>query len=459
MLASRRSISRVNFRAVMQVLIYMATFFSVLQSIAAMHGAHITAVHVVSSSETVSASDSASLRTNNHDSGSPIFCVAPLPKDFMYDEEDLKEYDGTLEGCGESGDATRSFPFGQVISRYNDLFRTNQYALEYIFRKHMIESPLTSESCEAADIVFVPLTLLCQPQYKEVQDNIARFTKDPGAFLPYMKAKPHFIVLPRCMQFTYYFDFESLRLAAATFTFLTIEPRPGSTDTDVLVVPYPARYHHHDGLARNRFIASALQSKNKKWLAFENFKSGHDKTGLRQKIAQVCMHEPAQCNHVEVDISYKDHLGNAEEWYHNASSSWYCIQPPGGSPTRRSTFDCLLAGSIPVFFTRETVDMLPWNKIVDPSRYTIVASSEDMMFMSLLDKISVDDRMKYVTYFQEFAHIFQYSITPSSGLIKWGNAMKIDHFDDAFTFSLKTLVRNACGRKLLPQHKCAVLDN
>lgn len=438
----------------MQVFCYAV----LLLSIASIHGASRAGRHGV----TAAAEDSNSVRRDDYASVSlsitsgsshskhqerPTFCVAPLPEEFMVDEENLKTYDPTLEGCGDSADTTRSLPFGHVLSHQNDIFRTNQFSLEYIFRKLMIESPLVSESCETADIVFVPLTVLCQPKYKEVQDNIARFTKDPGAFLPFVKVKPHFIALPRCLQYTDYFEIDDLR-RAGLFAFLTIEPRPDIIEPDIIVVPYPARYHHHSGLARNRFIAHALQPENKEWLAYENFYSSHDETGLRHKIAKICTRESTKCNHVEVQISHKDHLNNAEEWFRNASSSWFCIQPPGSSPTRRSTFDCLLAGSIPVFFSQATVDMLPWKNVVDPSLYSVMAP-EDLNFLKMLSKIDVPERLRFLRNIEQFHRLFQYSTTPLSGMIRWDNVRKIDSFDDAFTFSLKALIKNFSDRKLL----------
>jgi hypothetical protein len=52
----------------------------------------------------------------------------------------------------------------------------------------------------------------------------------------------------------------------------------------------------------------------------------------------------------------------------------FCLQPPGDTPTRRSVFDSLLAGCIPVFFTNLTAHMqyAPFGFLPpDPDLYSV----------------------------------------------------------------------------------------
>ncbi|PQP95569.1 putative xyloglucan galactosyltransferase GT17 [Prunus yedoensis var. nudiflora] len=52
--------------------------------------------------------------------------------------------------------------------------------------------------------------------------------------------------------------------------------------------------------------------------------------------------------------------------------SQFCLQAPGDTPTRRSTFDSVLAGCVPVFFSRHTAySQYAWYLPGDASRYSV----------------------------------------------------------------------------------------
>ncbi|KAI4344978.1 hypothetical protein L6164_012148 [Bauhinia variegata] len=60
-------------------------------------------------------------------------------------------------------------------------------------------------------------------------------------------------------------------------------------------------------------------------------------------------------------------------------SSVFCLQPPGDSLTRRSTFDSILAGCIPVFFhPKSAYDQYLWHLPKNGSKYSVLIPEEDV---------------------------------------------------------------------------------
>lgn len=82
-------------------------------------------------------------------------------------------------------------------------------------------------------------------------------------------------------------------------------------------------------------------------------------------------------------MSRNNPLKNFEHWLIHATphvalyaSSTFCIQPPGITPTRAAVYQCLLAGSIPVFFETFLVDAL--DPLFNPNPLPTTSSGQDV---------------------------------------------------------------------------------
>ena len=291
-----------------------------------------------------------------------------------------------------------------------------------------------------ADLIYVPLTAQwasCD-YHEDINAKIEDFTANLHIYLPLLSEKPHFMALSRVFRWTH-LDMEVYK--AAGITFITVE---GDLTHSYVTVPYPGLYHHHSGLHANRFMRNAMV--NKTFLAYESFgMHGHvgDALAFREALYKVCISHPENCQHSMPDYTGEHASSNALQFFTNASSAWFCLQPSGDSPTRRSTFDCLLAGSIPVFFDNTSITHFPWSDMIAPQELVVLHAGEvqQLLNVSLL-AISVADRQKRLNRIADVAHLYQYSLTPRSGLIRWDNIHDICHWDDAFTFGLKALIRN-----------------
>ena len=328
-----------------------------------------------------------------------------------------------------------------MLTPEQDLWTTNQFSLEFWFSQEIARSMLLVPDCVDADLVFVPLKLIWAACNDDVRETVSIFMAHMKIFLPLLDHKPHFLTLSRVADWN---GIDMQQLLDAGVTVLTIEGSDHPLD-HVIEVPYPAHYHHHNGLRHNRFLQGARTDKT--ILAFEAFATSNHygpSLTLREALVEACL-ESVQCQHSLPDYTGEAINRGAIDLYHNASTAWFCMQPAGHFSTRRSTFDCLLAGSIPVFFSEESVAHFPFADSVDPSEFSLLVSQDDVaeLFSNILPIIPEGTRRDKLESIAKYAHLFQYSLTPHTGLIKWDNVNQIDAWDDALTFSLKTLIVRA----------------
>jgi hypothetical protein len=84
----------------------------------------------------------------------------------------------------------------------------------------------------------------------------------------------------------------------------------------------------------------------------------------RSEIMRMCRERPKEC--LLHDTGARElssgHVANINEIAHRVySSSVFCIQPPGDTPTRKGIFDSLLAGCIPIVFDAVTMEGYQWH--------------------------------------------------------------------------------------------------
>ncbi|KAJ9555375.1 hypothetical protein OSB04_009989 [Centaurea solstitialis] len=119
------------------------------------------------------------------------------------------------------------------------------------------------------------------------------------------------------------------------------------------------------------------------------------------------------------------------------TESEFCLQPPGDSPTRKSVFDSLVAGCIPVVFDPFTAYyQYPWHLPEDHEKYSIFVDKEEVRekkvnVVEKLMKVGVkerDDMRRYIVY----------ELMPR--LVYGDQDAKFEMFQDAFSITINNLV-------------------
>ncbi|TVU16069.1 hypothetical protein EJB05_39617, partial [Eragrostis curvula] len=141
-------------------------------------------------------------------------------------------------------------------------------------------------------------------------------------------------------------------------TRLSIEADP--TDPMEVGVPYPTGFHPHVAADVRAWQRHVLSRKRSKLFGF----AGAPRVGFRDDFRDVLLEECEDAGRERcrsVDCRGSQCTGNGAAVLELFLDSKFCLQPRGDSFTRRSLFDCMVAGAVPVLFWRRTAyDQYRW---------------------------------------------------------------------------------------------------
>ncbi|XP_052195065.1 xyloglucan galactosyltransferase XLT2-like [Diospyros lotus] len=178
-----------------------------------------------------------------------------------------------------------------------------------------------------------------------------------------------------------------------------------------VAVPYPTIFHPRsdsDILEWQRFVRGQNRTK-----LFAYVGGGREsiKNDFRGLLLTQCLNESGSCQHV--DCARKNCLDGTTAIMEAFLDSNFCLQPRGDGFTRRSVFDCMLAGSIPVFFWKRTAYLqYEWFVPAEPESYSVFIHRSDVRngtsIRKVLERYSREevDRMreKVIEYIPRFVY-------------------------------------------------------
>ncbi|KAL6008012.1 hypothetical protein ACLOJK_033517 [Asimina triloba] len=159
-------------------------------------------------------------------------------------------------------------------------------------------------------------------------------------------------------------------------TRLLIERNPWD-ELDV-AVPYPTGFHPRSE-SDVRLWQSYVMNRNRSSLfCFAGGTRSEFKNDFRGILLDQCSNSDGACRAVDCSGS-KCSNGSAAPILQLFLDSEFCLQPRGDSFTRRSIFDCMVAGSIPVFFWRRTAYVqYTWHLPMEPESYSVFIDRRDV---------------------------------------------------------------------------------
>lgn len=134
-------------------------------------------------------------------------------------------------------------------------------------------------------------------------------------------------------------------------TFLTIER--SLTSHNEFAIPYPTYFHPTSNSEILRWQNKIELTNRTILFSFAGAqRPSRNQNGLvRTEVIRQCKSSSKTCRFLDCDVkanSCDDPISLMKLF----ESSVFCLQPPGDSLTRRSVFDSILAGCIPVFFNQ-----------------------------------------------------------------------------------------------------------
>lgn len=299
-------------------------------------------------------------------------------------------------------------PLGNEEGVFSDTgwYGTNQFSVDVIFGNRMKQYECLTKDSSVAAAVFVPFY---------AGFDVARYlwgynitTRDAASLdlVEWLMNKPewsvmggrdHFLVAGRIT-----WDFRRLTEeeadwgskllflpAAKNMSMLVVESSPWNSND--FGIPYPT-YFHPAKDAEVFLWQDRMRSLERPWLfSFAGAPRPGDPMSIRGQLIDQCR-SSSLCKLLECDLG--------ESKCHSPStimkmfqSSMFCLQPQGDSYTRRSAFDSMLAGCVPVFFHPGSAYVqYTWHLPRNYTTYSVFIPEDDIRS----GNASIEERLKSI---------------------------------------------------------------
>ncbi|KAL4186575.1 hypothetical protein AMTRI_Chr09g14790 [Amborella trichopoda] len=203
-------------------------------------------------------------------------------------------------------------------------------------------------------------------------------------------------------------------------------------------IPYPTYFHPRVDQDVKSWQTTASSSKRSKLIAFAAGTREGQVGALRARLMEQCTLADQTCNFLNCSRS-----GTCEKPERVVSlfmGSEFCLQPPGDSPTRRSVFDALVAGCIPVVFDPFTAYyQYAWHLPEERERWSVYLDGKEVRegrvdVVGVLKGVRREERERMRRFILE-------EVMP--GLVYGAEREGLEGFRDAFDITADALVERA----------------
>ncbi|XP_062025868.1 probable xyloglucan galactosyltransferase GT19 [Rosa rugosa] len=304
-------------------------------------------------------------------------------------------------------------------NRSQSWYRTDSLMMELIFHRRMLEYPCLTSDPRQADAVYLPyyagidaMRYLYGPEVNSSADQGLQLYEFLQEDLPEVWSRnsghDHFMVLARpAWDFSQPLDSDPPTWGTSLLelphffnvTALTVEARAWPWQEHA--VPYPTSFHPANLSLLESWMQRARRSKRTSLMMFAG--GGGSPTSspnIRRSIRSECENSTSNvtnnvhgngfyggaggysklCDIVDCSNGICEH--NPIRFMKPMLQASFCLQPPGDTPTRRSMFDSILAGCIPVFFEELSARaQYGWHLPEDQyPKFSVYIPKEDVVF-------------------------------------------------------------------------------
>jgi hypothetical protein len=180
---------------------------------------------------------------------------------------------------------------------------------------------------------------------------------------------------------------------------------------------------------------------------------------IRTRLHHDCIARQEQCLFVNW-ISEADTLERAVT---AMEQSWFSFQGEGDFAIRGALYQAFVSMSIPVFGDDDFLNHVPFSDLMDYKSFTVILNGSGpggfMDTSSPAHKENVIDILQQLAFNQTSTvqmlgrlhgvrHVMQFALNPNHDLLRFDQMHMLQNDDDAFTFSIKALMRRICKRNL-----------
>lgn len=198
-------------------------------------------------------------------------------------------------------------------------------------------------------------------------------------------------------------------------------------------IPHPTYFHPHSDNDIISWQLRIMKSNRKNLVSFAGAARPEARDNIRSLLIDQCGNDQ-KCHFLNCSSGKCDEPESLIELF---VESEFCLQPPGDSPTRKSVFDSLLSGCIPVLFDPFTAYyQYPWHLPEDYGKYSVFIDKKEVRQgnLNVVERLSnVSSREK-----ENMRRYIVYELLP--GLVYGDVNAEIDKFQDAFAITINNLL-------------------
>ena len=285
---------------------------------------------------------------------------------------------------------------------------THMFSLEVIIHHKLLHSPYRTLDPTKADMFYIPFYsgLMCECDRDKSPELVHNFFNYLRTLKYYRAGKPHFSTLGKIQREQTAESCPILRQReSSNITFIAIEKEsnpswnkdvPYVLGKSILVAPYPAYIHFINekpasklseymitplDVSRTQFRLSVPSLDERNVFLFLGCGSRRSNEFRAKIIDQFAiqthddygkyLHEHKVTEVEQIMLITQEcsihHRYTTIPWM---MQSAFCLQPPGDSPTRKSFYDAVLSGCIPVIFKLQHPNELPFSDILNYDEFT-----------------------------------------------------------------------------------------
>nr|WLG17288.1 MUR3 [Vaccinium corymbosum] len=342
-------------------------------------------------------------------------------------------------------------PLENVEGVFSDTgwYATNQFMVDLIFTNRMKQYECLTRDSSLAAAIFVPFYAGFDASRYLWGYNTSMRDAASLALVDWLMKKPewrvmggkdHFLVAGRITwDMRRLSDEDSdwgnkllLLPAAKNMSMLVVESSPWNAND--FGIPYPTYFH--PAKDADVFIwQDRMMKLERKWLfSFAGAPRPGNPKSIRGQIINECK-KSNNCKLLECDLG-DSKCHSPSSIMKMFQSSLFCLQPQGDSYTRRSAFDSILAGCIPVFFhPGSAYTQYTWHLPKNYSKYSVFIPEDDIRKRN----ITIEQRLSQISP-EEVKIMREEVISLIPRLIYADPRSKLETLKDAFDVAVQAVI-------------------
>ncbi|KAJ8766164.1 hypothetical protein K2173_021681 [Erythroxylum novogranatense] len=213
---------------------------------------------------------------------------------------------------------------------------------------------------------------------------------------------------------------------------LLLERQPW--EVNEIGIPHPTFFHPDSDDDIVSWQLKVIRAARNSLVSFAGAARPYQPESIRTILIDQCTSASDKCQFLNCSSGG---CGRPEKVLELFVGSEFCLQPPGDSPTRKSVFDSLISGCIPVLFDPFTAYyQYPWHLPEDHGRYSIHIDQEEVRHR----KVNVTERLMNVSVKErdDMRRYIVFELLP--GLVYGDLNSQLEKFKDAFSITVNNLL-------------------